>query len=402
MARGGTKVTNGEGRRPWSSGSYWQDVVLAQVALAEQDLEHICECVHDDASTKGTTLDDVRKALDRARQAAESGCNQWAQWHGRPISYAFTNLHNAEVMLARHAPADELDDRLVPAMARIKATMRSRDPRRIALEGRLRAIRRRTDHDNDGQPSAAQAVAMKQAVLASAIESSYSVMDSYYARLRSFRNVVWMVTVSVLVLAAGLVVLGGASPDALELCFDEPAGDGNVCPTGAAPHRIDALVISVLGATGGAISAVIAITRMRGGQTPFQVPLALALLKPPFGAVTALAGLILIHGQFIPGLTNLDSEGQILAYALFFGIAQQILTGFVDRRAHDLVSEVPQRPGLDAGAGPSEVISDFADLVEFEGSHGTMRDGRSEMEMTFHRTTSGAERGPGSAKPPQG
>jgi hypothetical protein len=41
-------------------------------------------------------------------------------------------------------------------------------------------------------------------------------------------------------------------------------------------------------------------------------------LKLPAGALTAIAGLILILGDFIPGLSELDNQGQILAYAIVF------------------------------------------------------------------------------------
>jgi hypothetical protein len=39
------------------------------------------------------------------------------------------------------------------------------------------------------------------------------------------------------------------------------------------------------------------------------------------GALTALGALIPIRREFIPGLSALDSQEQILAYALVFGYA---------------------------------------------------------------------------------
>jgi hypothetical protein len=48
-------------------------------------------------------------------------------------------------------------------------------------------------------------------------------------------------------------------------------------------------------------------------------------------------GLLLMRGEFIPGLTSLDSSGQILAWAIIFGYAQQLLTGFIDRQAQDVL-----------------------------------------------------------------
>ena len=65
------------------------------------------------------------------------------------------------------------------------------------------------------------------------------------------------------------------------------------------------------------------------------------LKKLPFGALTALLGLVLIHGRFVPGLTDLDSSGQILAYAIALGVAQHAVTGLVDRRGQELLAGIP-------------------------------------------------------------
>jgi len=53
----------------------------------------------------------------------------------------------------------------------------------------------------------------------------------------------------------------------------------------------------------------------------------------PTGALTAVLGLLLMRANFVPGLSALDSSAQILACALVFGYAQQLLTRFVDNQA---------------------------------------------------------------------
>jgi hypothetical protein len=82
--------------------------------------------------------------------------------------------------------------------------------------------------------------------------------------------------------------------------------------------------------------------------------LALATLKLPLGALTAIGGLIALQGDFIPGLSQLDSQGQILAYALVLGYAQQLLTGLLDKRADELLASVPgkERSSWGGGAPP--------------------------------------------------
>ena len=54
----------------------------------------------------------------------------------------------------------------------------------------------------------------------------------------------------------------------------------------------------------------------------------------------AVLGLLLMRGQFIPGLTALDSSAQILAWALVFGYGQQLFTRLVDQQAHTVLDRV--------------------------------------------------------------
>ena len=42
------------------------------------------------------------------------------------------------------------------------------------------------------------------------------------------------------------------------------------------------------------------------------LPVAMAVLKLPTGAITAFLGLLLMRGQFVPGLSALDTSAQIL------------------------------------------------------------------------------------------
>ena len=66
-----------------------------------------------------------------------------------------------------------------------------------------------------------------------------------------------------------------------------------------------------------------------------------------------MIGLIALRGGFVPGLSELDSQQQIIAYALVFGYAQQLATGFLDQRAQKLqetdVAPVPTSNGLNGG-----------------------------------------------------
>ena len=79
---------------------------------------------------------------------------------------------------------------------------------------------------------------------------------------------------------------------------------------------------------------------LRGSSEPHGLPVALALLKLPIGALTAVLGLLLMRGELLPGLSALDSSGQIIAWAIVFGYAQQLFTRFVDEQADSVLNEV--------------------------------------------------------------
>jgi hypothetical protein len=58
------------------------------------------------------------------------------------------------------------------------------------------------------------------------------------------------------------------------------------------------------------------------------------------GAITAFLGLLLMRGQFVPGLSALDTPAQILSWALVFGFAQQLFTRLVDQQGQIVLNSV--------------------------------------------------------------
>jgi len=112
-------------------------------------------------------------------------------------------------------------------------------------------------------------------------------------------------------------------------------------------------IVAGLGLLGGAVAAAFAIRKVRGTSTPYDVPLALAILKVPTGALTAVVGIVLLGGAFVPGLSELDSQRQILAYALIFGYAQQLATRLIDNRAQDILGGVNSKDSKSKQARPA-------------------------------------------------
>lgn len=174
------------------------------------------------------------------------------------------------------------------------------------------------------------------------ISDSYEKSDLEHAQLRSFRNIVLLAALAMLALVVATVLVVSNEPSWMPLCFTADGG-GSVCATGTGrgPRPSDIVMVSLLGALGGMLSSAVSIRNLKGTSTPYDVPVALAMLKVPLGAFTAFLALVAIRGGFVPGLTSLDSQEQILAYALVFGFAQQALSRLLDRRAQTLMEGLP-------------------------------------------------------------
>jgi hypothetical protein len=257
-------------------------------------------------------------------------------WRGTQVEAAYRSLHAARALTLDLVDEDELAAEIPAAVARVR-TCFSRDDPRCAVAARLEQ----------------QEPRRLRAQLRQLMNDSYQVLDGKYAQLRSFRNILLLTATVVLVLVIATLVVVSLNPGWLPMCFlgerTEPgqaaAVEGFACPTGfgadIGPSVGDAAIVALLGALGGALAAVWAIRGLKGTSTAYDVPVALAVLKVPLGALTAVLAIVLIQGEFVPGLTALDSQGQILAYAVVFGFAQQAFTRLLDQRAQTLLEELP-------------------------------------------------------------
>jgi hypothetical protein len=102
----------------------------------------------------------------------------------------------------------------------------------------------------------------------------------------------------------------------------------------------DIITVEIAGLAGAALTVIASLRRIRGTSAPYMLPLASAVLKFPTGALSAFLGVLLIRGAFVPGLSDLDSRAQVLAWAAVFGAAQHLVTRLVDDRAQMTLSEV--------------------------------------------------------------
>jgi hypothetical protein len=189
-----------------------------------------------------------------------------------------------------------------------------------------------------------------------------------HIRLRSFRNVVVITAALMLLLAIGVAITGFFRPTLIPMCFAPQEGGvvTVVCPTHQSQPFVptgqpgqtgvqvadiddvvqatakppDLLVVELIGLTAAAIATAAAIRRLKGSSERYGLPISLAALKLPTGAITAFLGLLLMRGQFVPGLSALDTSAQILAWALVFGYAQQLFTRLVDQQGQTVLDNV--------------------------------------------------------------
>ncbi|MFF8015012.1 hypothetical protein [Streptomyces sp. NPDC007929] len=263
-------------------------------------------------------------------------------------------------------------------MALVKDHLDADDPRRVRLALRLRAI------------ISGDITASDRDLMGRALDAAYRSLDDELARVRSLRNILWAATVLVMIGVVNLALYGWFSPSSLSLCFSPVGGSGSsvtvVCPTAefhnqpadtdpsSLARTTDILTVEIAGLAGAALTVIASLRRIRGTDAPYMLPLASAVLKLPTGALSAFLGLLLIRGAFVPGLSDLDSRAQVLAWAAAFGAAQHLVTRLVDDRAQMTLSEVgrttdavvnPERvavregqsapaPGSPDGAGPDD------------------------------------------------
>jgi hypothetical protein len=345
----------------------WREGTLTRA----KELESLCAWLRgcEGADTSEDLAAAIQQHLEAAREAAEDKRGRLSlARNGSLLERAISNLDAAEVDILRVAPPGYVLGQMPGLLNHVQRHLRQSDPRRVEFE---RIAQRLGVKDPDHQLAQISPEQKKQRVkedcskIVSAVRGASSAALREQLRVRSFRNVVVATAVFMTLLAVGVAVMGFLSPTTIPLCF-EPEKSGQtvvVCPTAQSPllptgdqagpaapdvddavrrtaAPVDLFVVEAVGLAAAAVAAAAAIRGIRGSSEPYGLPVALAALKLPTGAMTAFLGLLLMRGQFVPGLTALDTSAQILAWALLFGYGQQLFTRLVDQQAHTVLEGV--------------------------------------------------------------
>ncbi len=337
---------------------------VLNVDVGAQELETRLEAAEAgglDASQE-KVAEGIRRHLASARNAANRRDpipGRWLNWwRGALVEAAYRHLHAARTQMVDLYDANELQAEIPVAVARAQTALHRDDPRRTSIE-ELKA-----------EPARRLRPRLRRLM-----EDSYGELDNRHAQLRSFRNILLLSAGLITVLVGVTIYFVSENPTVMPFCFpnevvteSEPVvttvENGQNCPTRSdadGPTGGDVLIVALLGALGGALAASVSIRNLKGTSTAYDVPVALAWLKIPLGAFTAILALVAIRGDFVPGLSVLDSQEQILAYALVFGFAQQILTRLLDQRAQTLLEGLPggteaEPPHVGAKPGTTGVV----------------------------------------------
>jgi hypothetical protein len=334
----------------------WREHALAR----SRELRNVAEWARltvdpsDEKPAVQVAIGSIQDHLEAANQAAED--SQWRRWYSRArvsiggasVERANSNLDAAESEVLALAPLDYVRGQLPNLVAHVRGHLAKDDARRVQVE----AIADR---------ASATFGEVERGVIVGAVRMASVESRREITRVRSFRNVLYVSAGLLSLVALGLIAIGLFKPDALPMCFNPDnevvcptsvetipgVPEGQTAPVGKADPVMreaagpwDLLVVTLVGLIAAAVAAAASLKDIKGTSTPYSLPTALAVLKLPTGALTAFLGLELMRGEFVPGLSALDSPAQILAWAIVFGYAQQLLTGLVDKQAQGVLDEV--------------------------------------------------------------
>jgi hypothetical protein len=280
---------------------------------------------------------------------------------GAAVERANSHLDAVETDLLRLAEDPYLRGALPDLVAQVRAHLPPKDPRRRHVEAVEAAVAERSSKELLDELDTERVLF---AVRAATREGRLEIR-----RVRSFRNILLVTALFLSLGVGGLTLVGLFEEEVVPLCFT-PNDEAVVCPTatqeispGGAPAESpgdqtgaqaqtldermretagpwDIPVVEMVGLLAAALASAFSLRGIRGTSTPYSLPVALALLKLPAGALTAVLGLLLMRGGFVPGLSALDSSAQIIAWAVLFGYSQQIFTRLVDQQAKTVLENV--------------------------------------------------------------
>jgi hypothetical protein len=179
-----------------------------------------------------------------------------------------------------------------------------------------------------------------QQIAAMAMGEATRAEDQQQAQVRRFRGVLLGTFLGLLIVVALLAILGSVHPGYFPLCVQKQATNGatTVCPTGGSnPGKADLAFIMAIGGIGAVLAVATNLTGLKPTGVRYSLSVAQGLVKIPFGAITAMLGIIILSTQSNIGV--LATHAGLISTAAVFGYSQQLFTKVIDKRADDLLNQ---------------------------------------------------------------
>lgn len=272
------------------------------------------------------------------------------------VTSAQLHLNSGRSMWMRTLSPRELQCHLPAMIATVKHYLAASDENRAVVEQIALRVRKAQATGRPAKLSGDQLV-----TLVGSVSAARQAALREKLRANSFVRIVHWITIFLFLLVVLIGVLTAWRDSAVPLCFFPVSAPGSkgevsvVCPVGSkmgVPEAdvaeatretagwADYVVVEIVGIVAAGLAAASALRRIRGTSTAFGIPVALAMLKLPTGAITAMLGLLLMRGAFVPGLNALDSSAQIIAWAVVLGYSQELFTRWVDRQGQAVLDSV--------------------------------------------------------------
>jgi hypothetical protein len=301
--------------KPWRPRSVWREQARSRLADLRVQLDELGTDQQSDSQCR-----DARRQLDEAIQIIDDAPCLRGMWNGIDIEATWVRIHAVDAAVIRLAKPQLVRAKLPGIIADGAELLGSDHPRVVAL----RELATQPEWDGHARET-----------IAHSVKAVYEASDSENVRLRSFRNLLFGGTLALAVIALGLAFVDIASPSSLGL---------SAAMTNSRAPSI--FVVEMLGLVSASLVGALALRRMQGTSTAYAVPMATMLLKLPAGALTAVAGLLMIKAGITGPALTVSNDAHVAGYALLLGASQQGITGLVDRQAQKVLNGISSKDNV--------------------------------------------------------
>ena len=262
----------------------------------------------------------INGALADADNASRQLTTVARWWWGTEIERAWARLREVEERSIDLLPDDEIRVHAAAVLSDPGSGLGIDDRRRRQLDKYL-------EQSEGGAPVNPEQLAAVRAAIVEALRHSHRRSTKLAQEARFLRNRILLGSV-ITVIFAGLVLASQAHLSQVEV-LERPAGATN------SAWQFLALVM-LFGCVGSLFTAIPAMAAVPPDFSPFNLPLQQAILKIVYGAIAAFVGMLIVSTNMVES-DLVESMSGVVVLSIVFGAGQQFVTGFVDRKAKEIL-----------------------------------------------------------------